>query len=86
VWDASSGQELQTLSGHPGEVWDFAWSADGSRLLTASDGSIRFYLLRLEDLVTLARRRVTRSLSIEECQDYLHLPEEQCQERAKQRY
>jgi hypothetical protein len=34
------------------------------------------YALRLEDLMALARTRVPRSLTDEECQQYLHV--EQC--------
>ena len=37
VWDAASGQELLTLSGHSGGVYSVAWSPDGKRLATASD-------------------------------------------------
>jgi hypothetical protein len=31
------------------------------------------YLVRLEDLVALAKTRVTRALTTEECQQYLHV-------------
>jgi hypothetical protein len=34
---------------------------------------VRVFLLPLEDLLALARERVTRSLSAEECRQYLHL-------------
>jgi len=46
---------------------------DGRRLATASrDGTSRVYVAELDDLVSLARSRVTRSLTVEECQKYLH--------------
>jgi DNA-binding transcriptional MerR regulator len=48
-------------------------SADGRLLATAGDdGTIRVYTLRVEDLLELARHRLTRGLTAEECQKYLH--------------
>ena len=74
IWDAKNGKELLTLFGHTGRVFSLAISPDGTRLATAGqDGISRVYLLNLEDLVKLARTRVTRSLTAEECQKYLHL-------------
>jgi hypothetical protein len=37
------------------------------------DGTIRLYLLDIMDLAELAQARLTRSLTLEECQKYLHL-------------
>jgi WD40 repeat protein len=51
--------------------------ANPCRLLTASeDGTVRSYLVQLEDLVVLAKSRLGRTLTTEECQKYLHM--EQC--------
>lgn len=73
IWDAESGEELLTLLGHTGRVFSVAISPDGKLLATSGqDGISRVYLLHLEDLVTLAHSRVTRSLTEEECQKYLH--------------
>jgi WD40 repeat protein/serine/threonine protein kinase len=36
IWDAASGQELRTLTGHTHEVWSVVFSPDGSRLASAS--------------------------------------------------
>jgi WD40 repeat protein/transcriptional regulator with XRE-family HTH domain len=76
LWDAVTGEELLTL--HTPEVLtSVAFSPDGSQLAVASrDGTNRIYLLKIEDLVALAKQRVTRSLTFEECQQYLHV--EQC--------
>jgi WD40 repeat protein len=58
----------------PDALTGVAFSPDGSQLAVASrDGTARIYLLRLEDLVALAKQRVTRSLTNEECQQYLHM-------------
>jgi hypothetical protein len=51
-----------------------AISPDNSQLAVASrDGTARIYLIKVEDLVALAKTRVTRSLTSEECQQYLHV-------------
>jgi WD40 repeat protein/transcriptional regulator with XRE-family HTH domain len=76
LWDSFSGEELLTLHA-PDGLTSVAFSPDGSQLAVASrDGTNRIYLLKIEDLVALAKQRVTRSLTTEECQQYLHL--EQC--------
>ncbi len=50
---------------------------DAKRLATVGvDGTVRRYSLDIEGLMALARKRVSRSLSPEECQKYLH--QEQC--------
>jgi hypothetical protein len=36
---------------------------------------VRIYVLDTDDLVALARSRVTRPLTAEECQKYLHVDE-----------
>jgi hypothetical protein len=51
-----------------------AYDPDGRWLATASiDGTARVYVLSIEELVSLARSRVTRSLTDQECHQYLHL-------------
>src|SRR5271156_6138726 len=37
IWDASSGECLQTLDGHSSRVWSVAFSNDSARLAAASD-------------------------------------------------
>ena len=76
VWNAMTGQELWTFH-TPDGLTGVAFSPDGSQLAVASrDGTARIYLLKIEDLIALAKQRVTRSLTTEECQQYLHA--EQC--------
>ena len=73
LWDAVMGKELLSLHA-PDALTGVAFSPDGSQLAVASrDGTARIYVLRLEDLIVLARQRVTRSLTTEECQQYLHV-------------
>jgi WD40 repeat protein/DNA-binding SARP family transcriptional activator len=77
VWDARTGQEIATLYGNAGNVFGVALSPDGRRLATAGgDGTARIYTLEMNELTELARTRVTRALTAEECRRYLHL--EQC--------
>jgi WD40 repeat protein len=74
VWDAATGEEWLTLTGHEGGVTGVTFSPDGTRLSTTSqDGTARLYLLSITDLMALARGRVTRGFTREECQRYLHL-------------
>jgi WD40 repeat protein len=74
VWDAVTGKELLTLHA-PDGLTGVAFSPDSSQLAVASrDGTARIYLLKIEDLLALARQRVTRSLTTQECQQYLHVP------------
>ncbi|HZM22178.1 MAG TPA: hypothetical protein VFC02_10560, partial [Anaerolineales bacterium] len=73
LWDALTGEELLTLYA-PDGLTDVAFGPDGSQLATASrDGTVRIYLLKIEDLVALAKQSVTRTLTTEECQQYLHV-------------
>jgi len=75
LWDANTGQLLQNLPGHTAGVTSVAFSPDGTRLaVTSLDGTTRLYELKLEDLLALAKTRVTRALTSQECQQYLHGP------------
>jgi WD40 repeat protein len=78
VWDVATGDEVLTLPGSSGGVYGVAFSPldGGAHLVVASnDGIVRVFLLPIEDLLTLARSRVTRSLTTAECQKYLHVEE-----------
>jgi WD40 repeat protein len=73
VWPLAGGEPV-TLRGHRQGVEGVAFSPGGKRLATAGqDGSVRVYALDLGDLVAIARSRLTRGLTTEECQQYLHL-------------
>jgi hypothetical protein len=65
----NSGKELLNLPGS----WQVAFSPDGTRLATGGDNFVRIYLLRIEDLLALAKSRLLRSWTTEECQQYLHV-------------
>jgi WD40 repeat protein len=77
IWDMHTQQEKLSLFGQGGEVDVVAFSPDGKYLASGGYGStIQVYLTRSEDLIGLARSRVTRPMTVEECQQYLRL--DQC--------
>jgi WD40 repeat protein/serine/threonine protein kinase/DNA-binding XRE family transcriptional regulator len=76
VWDVATGQELATFYGNTSNVFGVAFNPAGTQLATAGgDGTARTFTLQMNDLIQLARARVTRSLTSEECHKYLHLDE-----------
>jgi WD40 repeat protein len=71
LWDAGTGSARYRLAELPAPVTGVAFSPDGRYLATSGD-AVRVFLLRLDDLIGLAQERVARSLTAEECQQYLH--------------
>lgn len=72
LWDAETGALKLSLGGHENKVKDVAYSPDGRKLATVGDdGTLRLSLTQYEDLVTLAKGRVLRGWTQEECQTYL---------------
>ncbi len=72
LWDAATGELLLTLTGPTFAVHRVAFSPDGRRLATASgDGNVRVYILPLDELISVARRRLTRSWTPAECREFL---------------
>ena len=74
IWDPSSGEQLLVLRGHYAAVSSVEFSPDGSRLASVgAEGVVRVWALDLDDLIEIAEREVTRTLTDEECRQYLHL-------------
>src|SRR6266545_562701 len=66
--------EPLTLYGNTGAVYLAVFSPDGTRIISVGRNPIvRVYELNIEDLIALARSRLTRDLTQNECQKYLHL-------------
>ena len=73
--DATNGDVLLNLQ-FPDSQNGIEFSPDGKRLISSGfDGIARLFALDMDELVTLAQSRVTRSLTTEECKTYLHLDE-----------
>ena len=52
---------------------DVVFSPDGSKLASAGPGLVRVWALDLDDLIAIADTKVTRTLTDEECRQYLHV-------------
>jgi len=77
VWNARTGEQLAVLAGHTGAVRSAVFSPDGRDVLTAGmDGTARVFSCDVCDstvqLLALAHTRVTRALTPQERQQYLH--------------
>jgi hypothetical protein len=72
LWDAESGRIVRDFEGSVYRPSGVVFTGGGSELLVASgEGVIRGYHLDPVDLVELAREKVSRELTEEECQEYL---------------
>jgi WD40 repeat protein len=76
IWDFETDRELINLPG----ASSVQFTPDGTRLIIGrqqgtvlAHESVGIYLMRLEDLVALAKSRLTRSLTLDECKQYLHM-------------
>ena len=72
IWDLETGTELLKLEGGPGDI---RFSSDGKLLAVDQvfDETVHIFVLDLDMLIELAQARVSRSLTDNECQQYLHL-------------
>jgi WD40 repeat protein len=55
------------------KVRSVAFSPDGSLLASVDGTTVRVWALDIDNLLEIARRNVTRSLTDEECRQYLHV-------------
>jgi len=71
LWDEIKAEGQQTLTSDSGAVNSVAYSPDGTHLASAStDGTVQVYTLDISELLNLARSRVARDLTTEECRHY----------------
>jgi WD40 repeat protein/DNA-binding SARP family transcriptional activator len=72
IWDLRTGQEVLTLTGPSRLLTTIAFSPDGTRLATGSaDGAVRIYVLPVNELMAVARTRLTRGWTPGDCKQYL---------------
>ena len=74
LFEADTGAQHLVLQGHGCTVDDVAFSADGTKLAsTSSCDGVRIWALDIDDLLQIAQQNVKRSLTDEECRQYLHV-------------
>ncbi|MDQ3007620.1 MAG: WD40 repeat domain-containing protein [Chloroflexota bacterium] len=73
VWDATTGENLLTLLVDTQGLGGVSFSPNGKRLAVGGYSGIYVFILPIDEVVELAKSRVTRSLTTEECQQYLHV-------------
>jgi WD40 repeat protein/transcriptional regulator with XRE-family HTH domain len=73
VWDAVTGTNVLTLPVDSQGAGGISFRPDGKQLAVGAVSGTYIFVLPIDDLVELAKSRLTRSLTIEECQQYLHL-------------
>ena len=72
LWDPDTGEQELELRGHGTNVQAVVLSPDGTRLASVgSDGLVRVWALGLDDLISIAERRLTRSFTDDECRQFL---------------
>jgi WD40 repeat protein len=68
VWDLRTGKQLLTLTGPTRYLTSVVFSPDGRRLATGgADGIVRVYVLPVDELMAVARLRLTRGWTKAEC-------------------
>jgi WD40 repeat protein len=73
LYDAVSFEERLILRGLAETASWVDFSRDGSMLVSGGgQGKVRVWALDIADLLEIARQKVTRSLTDEECRQYLH--------------
>ena len=73
VWNTATGANPLSLPVDSGGAGGISFSPDGKRLAVGGRSGVYVFVLPVDELIALAKSRVTRSLTIEECQEYLHV-------------
>jgi WD40 repeat protein/transcriptional regulator with XRE-family HTH domain len=78
VWELpKAGEQVPeplTLYGNTGAVYQITFSPDGKSIASVGrDRVVHIYELDIENLIAIAKSRLTRTWTLEECQKYLHV-------------
>jgi WD40 repeat protein len=74
IWNAQTGELIFTSLDETSDLKGAVFSQDGSRIaLFYSDGRILVHAIAFDDVLEIAKGRVTRSLTDAECRTYLHV-------------
>jgi WD40 repeat protein len=69
VWNATTGENILLLP----TAGFVSFLPDGKRLAIGNASGEYIFVLPIDDLVALAKSRLTRTLTTDECQQYLHV-------------
>jgi WD40 repeat protein/serine/threonine protein kinase len=76
VYDVETGMEVIALPSNGGIIHGASISPDGTKFVTLDiSGLLKVQVLELDAIVDIARTRLTRALTSEECVTYLHMDE-----------
>ncbi len=74
VWNAHTGEFVMDLFGNSNRIHSVAFSPNGQHVLSgSSDRSVRVYTLDDNELIKLGKERITRSLNMAECDEFLNM-------------
>ena len=73
IWDAVSGVNLSTLPVEAHGAYGAAFDPTGNHLGVGGKSGLYVFVLPIDDVIALAKTRVTRSFTIDECKVYLHV-------------
>ena len=72
VWDAATGEELHAYTSPGGPFLDARFTPDGKDVIISGAGFVYGYIFDTQDLIRLAKSRLTRGFTLDECRQYLH--------------
>ena len=76
LWDVESWDEIALLTDQNAALQGVDFSPDGRYVVTAgSDGIVRILIVSVEELMEVARSRLSRGFTKAECRRYLHVDE-----------
>lgn len=84
IWDAERGDHVWTIQAYtdnPDEITKFAFDPSGKWLAVLSrNGQVQLYAFAMEECLKLARKRITRALTSDECKSFFRQNNGRCPE------